>query len=41
MLIEAMATHELLAENFFEFHLKKDGNLAFLDTLDFGSNCGE
>ncbi len=41
MLTKAMAIHELLAKNFFEFHLKKIGNLAFLDTLDFGSNCGE
>jgi hypothetical protein len=41
MLTEVMATHELLAKNFFEIHLRKNGNLAFLDTLDFGSDCGE
>jgi hypothetical protein len=36
MLTKALATHELLVKNFFEVHLKKNGNLAFLDTLDFG-----
>jgi hypothetical protein len=36
-----MATHELLAKNFFDIHLRTNGNLAFLDTLDFGSNYGE
>ncbi len=41
MLTKVLATHELLAKNFFEVHLKKNGNLAFLDTLDFGWNCGE
>ncbi len=41
MLTEAMATHELLAKNFFKFHLKKNGNFAFLDTSNFGSNFGE
>ncbi len=41
MLIEAMASHRFLAKNFFEFHLKKYGNLAFLDISNFGSNCGE
>jgi hypothetical protein len=41
MLTEVMATHELLAKNFFEIHLRKNVNLAFLDTLDFGSDYGE
>jgi hypothetical protein len=41
MLTEAMATHELLAKILFDIHLRTNGNLAFLDTLDFGSNCGE
>jgi hypothetical protein len=40
MLMEAMATHELLTKNFLEIYLKKIGNLAFLDTLDFESNYG-
>ncbi len=41
MLTKVMATHELLAKKIFEFHLKKNGNFAFSDTSDFGSNCGE
>jgi hypothetical protein len=41
MLMEVMATHELLVKIFFEIHLRKNGNLAFLDTSDFGSDCGE
>jgi hypothetical protein len=41
MLMEAMATCELLSKNFFDVHLRTNGNLAFLDTLDFRSNCGE
>jgi hypothetical protein len=41
MLREVMATHELLAKNFFDVCLKKNGNLVFVDTLDFGLDCGE
>ncbi len=41
MLMEAMATHELLAKNLFEIYLRKNGNLAFSDTLNSGLNCGE
>jgi hypothetical protein len=36
-----MATHELLAKNVFEVNLKKNGNLAFLDTSNFRLDCGE
>jgi hypothetical protein len=40
MLMEVMAIHELLAKNFFEVHLKKNGNFVFPDTsnskLDYG-----
>jgi hypothetical protein len=35
MLTKALATHELLVKNFFEVHFFLNGNLAFLDTLDF------
>jgi len=31
MLTEVMATHELFAKNFFEIHLRKNGNVAFLN----------
>jgi len=41
MLMEAMATHELLAKKFFEVHLKKNGNLAFLDTSNSRPDYGE
>jgi hypothetical protein len=41
MLTEAMATHEFLTKNFFEIQLRKNGNLAFPDTLDFESDCDE
>jgi hypothetical protein len=41
MLTKAVATHELFAKNFFEVHLRKNGNLAFPNTSNFGSNCGE
>ncbi len=41
MLTKAMRIHELLAKNLFNVHLKTNDNLAFLDTLDFGSHCGE
>jgi hypothetical protein len=41
MLMEAMETHELLAKNFFEVHLRINGNLAFPNTSNFESNCGE
>jgi hypothetical protein len=41
MLMEAMATHELLAKFFFEVHLKKNGNLAFSDTSNSRPGCGE
>jgi hypothetical protein len=36
-----MAIHELLTKNFLEVHLKKIGNLAFSNTFDFESDCGE
>jgi hypothetical protein len=36
MFTKALATHELLVKNFFEVHLKKNGNFAFIGTLDFG-----
>jgi hypothetical protein len=36
-----MAIHELLTKNFLEVLLNFFGNLAFLDTFDFGSDCGE
>jgi hypothetical protein len=36
-----MAIHELLAKIFSEIHLKKIGNIAFLNTLNYGSDCGE
>jgi hypothetical protein len=36
-----MATHELLSKNFFEVHLKKNGNLASPNTSNFGLDCGE
>jgi hypothetical protein len=41
MLKEAMATDELLTKNFFEIHLRKNGNLTLLDTSNFESNCDE
>jgi hypothetical protein len=41
MLMEVMATHQLLAKNFIEIYLRKNGNLAFSNTLDYRSNCGE
>ncbi len=41
MLIEAMATHEDLTENFFESNLKKKNNIAFPNTFNFGSKCDE
>jgi hypothetical protein len=41
MLTEVMATHEPLAKNFFQILLRKNANLAFVDTSDFGSDCGE
>jgi len=36
MLMEAMATHELLAKNFFEIYLMKNGNFVFMNTLVYG-----
>ncbi len=36
MLMEAMATHELLAKNFFEIYLTKNGNFVFMNTLVYG-----
>jgi len=41
MLTKVTTIHELLAKNFFDVCLKTNGNLAFLDTLDFGLDCGE
>jgi hypothetical protein len=42
MLTKVMATHELSAKNFFDnICLKTNGNLVFVDTLDFGLDCGE
>jgi hypothetical protein len=41
MLTEVMATHEFLAKNFFEIYLKKNDNLAFLDTSDSRLDYGE
>jgi hypothetical protein len=41
MLMEAMATHELLTKNFFEIYLRKNGNLVFSDTLDSRLDFGE
>ncbi len=41
ILPKAMATHELLVENFFEIHLSKNGNLAFPNTSNFQLDCGE
>ncbi len=40
MLTKTMAIHELSAKKFFEVILKKNGNLAFLNTSNFGSNYG-
>jgi hypothetical protein len=41
ILPNAMTIHELLAKSFFEIHLRKNGNLGFPNTLDFGLDCGE
>jgi hypothetical protein len=41
MLMKAMATHELLAKNFFEVHFFLNANLVFLDKSNSRSNCGE
>ncbi len=41
MLMEAIAPHELLANSFFEVHLKKNGNLAFPNTSNSRPDCGE
>ncbi len=41
MLTKAMAIHGLLANNFFEVHLKKIGNFSFSNILNSRSNCGE
>jgi hypothetical protein len=40
-LMDVMAIHKLLTKNFFEGHLRKNGNLAFPNTSNFGSNSGE
>jgi len=41
MLMEAMATHEFLTKNLFEIPLRKNGNLAFQNTLNSRSDCDE
>jgi hypothetical protein len=41
MLIKAMATHEALDKNFFESNLKKNINIAFPYTFDFGLDHDE
>jgi hypothetical protein len=41
MLMEAMVTHKILTTIFFEVHLKKNDNLAFSKTSNFGLDCGE
>jgi len=41
-LIVTMATHDALAKNFIESNLKKkNNNIAFPNTYDFGSKCDE
>jgi len=41
MLMETMAIHELLAKCFFEVFFFLNANLAFPDTSNSRSNCGE
>jgi hypothetical protein len=42
MLIETMAIHETLVKKFnLKFNLKKQGNITFQNTFDFGSKCDE
>jgi hypothetical protein len=36
-----MVIHEALEKNFFESNLKKNNNIAFPNTFDFGSNHDE
>jgi hypothetical protein len=38
MLIKTMATHEASEKNFFESNLKKNKNIAFPNTFDFGQD---